>query len=74
MELKYTKLSRRLSMQDEAEQKEEVKKATILTYFYPEVTVERMSLIERSSKLSHRHRNCGILCLCEIIKVARLRM
>ena len=35
--------SRRLSMQDEAEQKEEVKKATILTYFYPEVTVERMS-------------------------------
>ena len=43
MELKYTKLSRRLSMQDEAEQKEEVKKATILTYFYPEVTVERMS-------------------------------
>ena len=30
-------------MQDEAEQKEEVKKATILTYFYPEVTVEKMS-------------------------------
>ena len=45
-------LSRRFSMQDEAEQKEEVKKAlaagvpkaTILTYFYPEVSVERMSL------------------------------
>ena len=41
----------RFSMQDEAEQKEEVKKAlaagvpkaTILTYFYPEVSVERMS-------------------------------
>ena len=47
MELKYTKLSRRLSMQDEAEQKEEVKKATILTYFYPEVTVERMSLYRK---------------------------
>lgn len=38
-------------MQDEVEQKEEVKKAlaagvpkaTILTYFYPEVSVERMS-------------------------------
>ena len=44
-------LSRRFSMQDEVEQKEEVKKAlaagvpkaTILTYFYPEVSVERMS-------------------------------
>ena len=44
-------LSRRFSMQHEAEQKEEVKKAlaagvpkaTILTYFYPEVTVEKMS-------------------------------
>ena len=51
MELKYTKVSRRFSMQDEAEQKEEVKKAlaagvpkaTILTYFYSEVTVEKMS-------------------------------
>ena len=40
------------------EQKEEVKKAlasgvpkaTILTYFYPEVTVEKMSTIVRSSK------------------------
>ena len=48
-------LSRRFSMQDEAEQKEEVKKAlaagvpkaTILTYFYPEVTVERMSLYRK---------------------------
>ena len=49
MELKYTKLSRRLSMQDEAEQKEEVKKATILTYFYPEVTVERMSSYRKAN-------------------------
>lgn len=50
-----TELSRRFSLQDEAEQKEEVKKAlaagvaksTILTYFYPEVTVERMSLYRK---------------------------
>jgi hypothetical protein len=34
----HKELSRRFSMQDEAEQK-----ATILTYFYPEVTVEKMS-------------------------------
>ena len=51
MVLGDAELSRRFSMQDEAEQKEEVKKAlaagvpkaTILTYFYPEVSVERMS-------------------------------
>ena len=43
MVLGDAELSRRFSMQDEVEQKEEVKKATILTYFYPEVTVERMS-------------------------------
>ena len=51
MMLGDAELSRRFSMQDEAEQKEEVKKAlaagvpkaTILTYFYPEVSVERMS-------------------------------
>ena len=38
MMLGDAELSRRFSMQDEAEQK-----ATILTYFYPEVTVEKMS-------------------------------
>ena len=51
MVLGDAELSRRFSMQDEVEQKEEVKKAlaagvpktTILTYFYPEVSVERMS-------------------------------
>ena len=51
MGLGDAELSRRFSMQDEVEQKEEVKKAlaagvpktTILTYFYPEVSVERMS-------------------------------
>ena len=51
MVLGDAELSRRFSMQDKAEQKEEVKKAlaagvpkaTILTYFYPEVSVERMS-------------------------------
>ena len=51
MVLGDSELSRRFSMQDEVEQKEEVKKAlaagvpktTILTYFYPEVSVERMS-------------------------------
>ena len=51
MMLGDAELSRRFSMQDEVEQKEEVKKAlaagvpkaTILTYFYPEVSVERMS-------------------------------
>ena len=51
MVLGDAELSRRFSMQDEVEQKEEVKKAlaagvpkaTILTYFYLEVTVERMS-------------------------------
>ena len=51
MMLGDAELSRRFSMQDEVEQKEEVKKAlaagvpkaTILTYFYPEVTVEKMS-------------------------------
>ena len=45
MVLGDAELSRRFSMQDEVEQKEEVKKAlaagvpkaTILTYFYPEV-------------------------------------
>ena len=50
MVLGDAELSRRFSMQDEVEQKEEVKKAlaagvpkaTILTYFYPEVSVERM--------------------------------
>jgi hypothetical protein len=55
MMLVDTELSRRFSLQDEAEQKEEVKKAlaagvaksTILTYFYPEVTVERMSLYRK---------------------------
>ena len=52
MVLGDAELSRRFSMQDKVEQKEEVKKAlaagvpkaTILTYFYPEVSVERMSL------------------------------
>ena len=47
MVLGDAELSRRFSMQDEVEQKEEVKKAlaagvpkaTILTYFYPEVSV-----------------------------------
>ena len=51
MVLGDAELSRRFSMQDEVEQEEEVKKAlaagvpkaTILTYFYPEVSVERMS-------------------------------
>ena len=51
MVLGDAELSRKFSMQDEVEQKEEVKKAlaagvpkaTILTYFYPEVSVERMS-------------------------------
>ncbi len=51
MVLGDAELSRRFSMQDKVEQKEEVKKAlaagvpkaTILTYFYPEVSVERMS-------------------------------
>ena len=51
MVLGDAELSRRFSMQDEAEREEEVKKAlaagvpkaTILTYFYPEVSVERMS-------------------------------
>lgn len=51
MVLGDAELSRRFSMQDEVEQKEEVKKAlaagvlkaTILTYFYPEVSVERMN-------------------------------
>ena len=51
MVLGDAELSRRFSMQDEVEQKEDVKKAlaagvpktTILTYFYPEVSVERMS-------------------------------
>ena len=51
MVLGDAELSRRFSMQDEAEQEEEVTKAlaagvpkaTILTYFYPEVSVERMS-------------------------------
>ncbi len=51
MVLGDAELSRRFSMQDEVEQKEEVKKAlaagvpkaTILTYFYPEVSVARMS-------------------------------
>ena len=46
-------------MQDEAEQKEEVKKAlaagvpkaTILTYFYQEVTVERMSSYRKISQV-----------------------
>ena len=38
MMLGDAQLSRRFSMQNEAEQK-----ATILTYFYPEVTVEKMS-------------------------------
>ena len=55
MMLVDTELSRRFSLQDEAEQKEEVKKAlaagvaksTILTYFYLEVTVERMSLYRK---------------------------
>ena len=55
MMLVDTELSRRFSLQDEAEQKEEVKKAlaagvaksTILTYFYPEVTVEKMSLYRK---------------------------
>ena len=50
MVLGDAELSRRFFMQDEVEQKEEVKKAlaagvpkaTILTYFYPEVSVERM--------------------------------
>ena len=51
MVLGDAELSRKFSMQDEVEQKEEVKKAlaagvpkaTILTYFYPDVSVERMS-------------------------------
>ena len=51
MVLGDAELSRRFSMQDEVEQTEEVQKAlaagvpktTILTYFYPEVSVERMS-------------------------------
>ena len=51
MVLGDAELSRRFSMQDEVEQKEEVKKAlaagvpkaTLLTYFYPEVSVEKMS-------------------------------
>ena len=55
MVLGDAELSRRFSMQDEVEQKEEVKKALaagvpkatiltyLLTYFYPEVSVERMS-------------------------------
>ena len=51
MVLGDAELSRSFSMQDEVEQKEEVQKAlaagvpkaTILTYFYPEVSVERMS-------------------------------
>jgi len=56
------------------EQKEEVKKvlavgvskATILTHFYPEVTVEKMSSYRKKQKmLSHRNRKCGILCLCK---------
>ena len=34
----YIRIKQRFSMQDEAEQK-----ATILTHFYPEVTVEKMS-------------------------------
>jgi len=38
MMLGDAELSRRFSMQNEAEQK-----ATILTHFYPEVTVEKMS-------------------------------
>ena len=38
MMLGDAQLSRRFSMQNEAEQK-----ATILTYFYPDVTVEKMS-------------------------------
>lgn len=38
MMLGDAQLSRRFSMQNEAEQK-----ATILTYFYPEFTVEKMS-------------------------------
>ena len=74
MVLGDAELSRRFSMQDEVEQKEEVKKAlaagvpkaTILTYFYPEVTVERMSSYRKKQyMLSHRHRKCGILCLCK---------
>ena len=58
------------------EQKEELKmalaagvpKATILTYFYPEVTVEKMSSYRQKAikKRSHRYRSCVILCLCEI--------
>ncbi len=47
MELKYTKLSRRLSMQDEAEQKEEVKKATILTDI-GSWTIDIMPVINKS--------------------------
>ena len=51
MVLGDAEVSRRVSMQDAVEQTEEVKKAlaagvpkaTILTYFYPEVSVERMS-------------------------------
>ena len=50
MMLGDAEVSRRFSMQDEAVQKEEVKKAlaagipkaTILTYFYPETTIECM--------------------------------
>ena len=45
-----------------------VPKATILTYFYPEVTVEKMSSYRQKQlkKRSHRYRSCVILCLCEI--------
>ena len=61
MMLGDAELSRRFSMQDEAEQK-----ATILTHFYPEVTVEKMSSYRKKQKmLSHRNRKCGILCLCK---------
>ena len=57
----HKELSRRFSMQDEAEQK-----ATILIHFYPEVTVEKMSSYRKKQKmLSHRNRKCGILCLCK---------
>ena len=42
MMLGDAELSRRFSMQDEAEQK-----AKILTHFYPEVTVEKMSSYQK---------------------------
>ena len=62
----HKELSRRFSMQDEAEQK-----ATILTHFYPEVTVEKMSslvleYIGRSSKCYHI--GTGNVVYCAYVK------